>query len=76
AKTGIGISIKSPLQCSGILEIFNPKGQRIAFLNSVDGNFYWDGKGSDGLLAGSGVYLLKLTDNNGFNYNGKVLILR
>ena len=62
------------------LEIFNLLGERIRTLTdrphvSGTGRVYWDGKNSEGESVASGVYLYRLSTNQG-NLTRKMLLIK
>jgi hypothetical protein len=69
------IRIESDDKSASALEVFNLKGQKIAVLKSVDGDYRWSGRNAQGKAAGAGVYLLKLQGRTGKNATARVLLL-
>lgn len=64
------------------LEIFNQKGQKVLKHNFADSlkagenSWLWDGKMQNGKLAGSGIYLYKLTSSNINLATGRLTIIK
>lgn len=68
-KENINISINKNKAGSINLKIYNMKGQLVKTIyqgrtNGGNQNYQWDGKDNNGRISPSGIYLVKLSDNN------------
>jgi ligand-binding sensor domain-containing protein len=56
--------------------IYSITGKRIREMNALEAMTGWDGRGEDGDMVGSGVYLILITGSGGDSKLGKVAVVR